>query len=44
MVHEHETRGPALPIVTGLEREAQLRLEEDNVKKSLTYARERLGL
>jgi hypothetical protein len=44
MVHEHETRGRALPIVTGLEREAQLRLEEDNVKKSLTYARERLGL
>jgi len=33
-----------LPVVSGLEREAQLRLEEDNVKKSLTYARERLGL
>src|ERR1035438_3641089 len=27
-----------------LSREAQLRLEEDNVKKSLSYARERLGL
>lgn len=33
-----------LPVVSGLAREAQLRQEEDNVKKSLTYARERLGL
>src|ERR1700691_605006 len=35
--------GP-LPVVSGLTRDAQLKLEEDNVKKSLTYARERLGL
>jgi sugar phosphate isomerase/epimerase len=33
-----------LPVVSGLAREAQLQLEEDNVKKSLTYARQRLGL
>jgi sugar phosphate isomerase/epimerase len=33
-----------LPVVSGLAREAQLQLEEENVKKSLTYARERLGL
>jgi hypothetical protein len=33
-----------LPVVSGLTREAQLRQEEDNVKISLTYARERLGL
>jgi sugar phosphate isomerase/epimerase len=34
----------AMPVVSGLSREAQLQLEEDNVKKSLTYAREHLGL
>jgi sugar phosphate isomerase/epimerase len=37
-------REKPLPVVTGLSREAQLQLEEDNVKKSLTYAREHLGL
>jgi sugar phosphate isomerase/epimerase len=36
--------GRPLPVVSGLSREAQLQLEEDNVKKSLVYARERLGL
>jgi sugar phosphate isomerase/epimerase len=43
MVAEQKGREP-LPVVSGLPREAQLRLEEDNVKKSLGYARERLGL
>jgi hypothetical protein len=33
-----------LPVVSGLPREAQLRLEEDNVKKSLAYARIHLEL
>jgi sugar phosphate isomerase/epimerase len=33
-----------LPVVSGMAREAQLQLEEDNVKKSLTYARQRLEL
>lgn len=33
-----------LPVVSGLSREAQLQLEEENVKRSLTYAREHLGL
>jgi len=37
----HERR---LPVVSGLAREAQLQLEEENVKRSLTYAREHLGL
>jgi hypothetical protein len=37
-------REQSLPVVSGLPRDAQLKLEEDNVKKSLTYARERLGL
>ena len=37
-------RARPLPVVSGLAREAQLHLEEDNVKKSLTYARDRLGL
>jgi sugar phosphate isomerase/epimerase len=39
MVREHP-----LPMVSGLPREAQLQLEEDNVKKSLAYARDRLEL
>jgi len=34
----------SLPEVTGLAREAQLQLEEDNVKKSLAYARQHLDL
>jgi sugar phosphate isomerase/epimerase len=33
-----------LPVVSGLPREAQLQAEEDNVKKSLAYARQHLGL
>jgi sugar phosphate isomerase/epimerase len=37
-------RDRPLPVVSGLAHEAQLRLEEDNVKKSMAYARERLGL
>jgi hypothetical protein len=31
-------------MVTPLPREAQLRVEEDNVKQSLNYARQQLGL
>lgn len=34
----------ALPRLDGLDKPAQLRLEEDNVKQCLHYARERLGL
>ncbi|HZT33714.1 MAG TPA: TIM barrel protein [Bryobacteraceae bacterium] len=34
----------ALPRYAGLPRAAQLRVEEDNVKESLNYAREQLGL
>jgi sugar phosphate isomerase/epimerase len=37
-------RQRALPVVDGLDAAAQLRLEEDNVKQSLHYAREQLGL
>lgn len=37
-------RERTLPVVSGLAREAQLSLEEENVKKSLAYARDRLGL
>jgi sugar phosphate isomerase/epimerase len=37
-------RERTLPVVSGLAREAQLQVEEDNVKKSLAYARDRLGL
>jgi|HubBroStandDraft_1064217.scaffolds.fasta_scaffold00285_6 sugar phosphate isomerase/epimerase len=37
-------RERALPVVSGLAHEAQLQVEEDNVKKSLAYARDRLGL
>ncbi|HXM41482.1 MAG TPA: TIM barrel protein [Bryobacteraceae bacterium] len=44
MVREQEPKGRPLPVVSALAREEQLRQEEDNVKKSLTYARDRLGL
>jgi sugar phosphate isomerase/epimerase len=37
-------RQRSLPVVSGLAHDAQLQAEEDNVKKSLTYARDRLGL
>jgi sugar phosphate isomerase/epimerase len=37
-------RERALPVVSGLAHDAQLQTEEDNVKKSLSYAREHLGL
>jgi sugar phosphate isomerase/epimerase len=33
-----------LPVLAGLDRAAQLRLEEDNVRQCLHYARERLAL
>jgi hypothetical protein len=33
-----------LPRVTGLDREAQLRLEMDILTRCLTYARDELGL
>ncbi len=39
-----EASGRPLPVLTGLAPEVQLRLEEDNVKASLAYAREHLGL
>ena len=37
-------RKRALPVVSEMSQEAQLRVEEDNVKQSLNYAREQLGL
>ena len=43
MVRANE-RKRGLPMVTPLSREGQLRVEEDNVKQSLNYAREQLGL
>lgn len=43
LVREQKHRG-ALPRLDGLDRAAQLRLEEDNVKRSLNYAREQLAL
>ncbi|HWC00874.1 MAG TPA: TIM barrel protein [Bryobacteraceae bacterium] len=43
MVYSQRGR-QALPRVTGLPRDAQLGLEEDNVKQSLYYARQQLGL
>jgi sugar phosphate isomerase/epimerase len=43
MVRDHKF-GQALPRVSHLPRPAQLRLEVDNVKQSLNYAREQLGL
>jgi len=43
MVRERKAVRP-LPVVSGLPREAQLRLEEENVRQSLRYAQERLGL
>lgn len=43
MVRERRKQG-GLPRLDGLDRAAQLRLEEDNVKQSLHYAREQLGL
>jgi 3-oxoisoapionate decarboxylase len=45
MVHQSMPKeDQPLPVVGGQPRDAQLRIEEDNVKKSLAYARERLGL
>ncbi len=39
------SKSPApLPRTSGLERDAQARLEEDNVRKCLVWARDRLGL
>ncbi|HTQ55337.1 MAG TPA: TIM barrel protein [Bryobacteraceae bacterium] len=42
MVHRAEGR-PPLPVVTGMAREVQLQVEEDNVRTSLAYAREHLS-
>jgi len=42
MVHEKGTR--ELPVVSDLAREVQLRVEEENVKKSLAYARQQLAI
>jgi sugar phosphate isomerase/epimerase len=44
MVREHESKDRPLPVLTGLAREVQLRIEEDNVTKSMNYARQRLAL
>jgi 3-oxoisoapionate decarboxylase len=43
MVHQQAHRQP-LPMLTNLDHAAQLRLEEDNIKQCLNYAREQLGL
>ncbi len=43
MVRANRPRRP-LPSLDALDRAAQLQLEEENVKRCLTYARERLGL
>lgn len=43
MVEQSRGRAP-LPVVTGLAREVQLQTEEDNVKQSMAYARQHLGL
>jgi sugar phosphate isomerase/epimerase len=43
LVRESQGR-PPLPVLTGLPREEQLRQEEENVKLSLAYARDHLGL
>ena len=44
MVRDRERKDRPLPVLSGLARETQLRLEEDNVKKCLAYARERQAL
>ena len=43
MVRKHKPSKP-LPRVTGMDREAQLRLERENVAQSIAYARDVLGL
>jgi sugar phosphate isomerase/epimerase len=43
MVRAHATKKP-LPRVSGLSREERLRIEDENVRRSLRYARQRLGL
>ena len=43
MVKKHKWPKP-LPRVTGLDREAQLRMEMDNLTESVAYARDQLGL
>jgi hypothetical protein len=42
-VHSQAHRQP-LPMLSTLNRDAQMRLEEDNVKQCLNYAREQLSL
>ena len=43
MVHRHASKTP-LPRVSGLDPDERVRREDDNVRESLRYARERLGL
>ncbi len=43
MVRKHAAKGP-LPAVAHLGREEKHRVEDDNVRQSLKYARDRLGL
>jgi hypothetical protein len=42
-VRKHAAKKP-LPQVSHLGREDKIKIEEDNVRQSLRYARERLGL
>ena len=43
MVRKHKPKRP-LPRIRGKEAKEQLAIEEENVRKSLAYAREHLGL
>lgn len=42
LVRQHAAKKP-LPRTTGLSREEQLKREDDNVRQSLRYAREKIG-
>ena len=44
VVRDESKRGKALPYISKLSHDAQMRLEEDNVKMCLHYAREKLNL
>ncbi|HEY2015934.1 MAG TPA: hypothetical protein VGH38_20670, partial [Bryobacteraceae bacterium] len=43
LVHRNHPKSP-LPHTTGMSAQAQLQLEDDNVRKSIDYARQNLGL
>jgi len=42
IIHKNKPKSP-LPRTTGMSAEAQLKLEDDNVRKSIDYARQFLG-